>query len=97
MRLESMELPPSLFEKINPFGFSGGIAKSFEWPLWAKAFKQFATPDDKGIGDVVARMIGDENSAKFKVWHLAIFRRTCRCNGRQNLWNMKYPLNLKAT
>ncbi len=68
-----------------------------EWPLWAKALAQFAAPDDKGIGDVVARMIGDENSAKFKAWHLATFGRTCGCNGRQNLWNQKYQLNLKAT
>ncbi len=67
------------------------------WPLWAKALKQLATPQDKGIGDVVERTIGNENSAKFKAWHLATFGRPCGCNGRQNLWNQKYPLNLKAT
>ncbi len=67
------------------------------WPIWAKALANFAILDDKGIGDVVARIIGDENSAKFKAWHLATFGRACGCNGRQNLWNQKYPLNLKAT
>ncbi len=69
--------------------------KSDPWPIWAKTLKQFATPEDKGIGDVVARMIGDENSAKFKAWHLATFGRPCGCNGRQKLWNQKYPLNVK--
>ncbi len=68
-----------------------------QWPPWAKALAQFAKPEDKGIGDVVARTIGDENSAKFKAWHLATFAKPCGCNGRQKLWNQKYPLNLKAT
>ncbi len=70
------------------------LAKSVEqWPLWAKALKQFAKPEDKGIGDVVARMIGDENSAKFKAWHQAAFGKPCNCNARQALWNALYPLN----
>lgn len=63
-----------------------------EWPIWAKALKQFATPEDKGIGDVVARMIGDENSATFKAWHLATFGRPCGCPERRELWNRQYPL-----
>jgi hypothetical protein len=62
------------------------------WPVWARALKQFSTPDDKGIGDVVARMIGDENSMKFKAWHLATFGRPCGCVGRQERWNKQYPL-----
>ncbi len=62
-------------------------------PIWAKALKQFSTPEDKGIGDVVARIIGYENSAKFKAWHLATFGRPCGCNGRQARWNRMYPLN----
>ncbi len=67
-----------------------------DWPMWAKALKQFSTPDDKGIGDVVARMIGDETSEKFKAWHLATFGRPCGCTGRQKLWNTKYPLTSPA-
>ncbi len=68
-----------------------------QWPTWAKALAQFAKPEDKGIGDVVARIIGDERSEKFKAWYLVTFGKPCGCNGRQNLWNTKYPLNLKAT
>ncbi len=71
--------------------------ESPEWPMWAKALAQLATPDDKGIGDVVARIIGDENSAKFSAWHLTTFGRQCGCKGRRHLWNIKYPLNSKAT
>ncbi len=66
--------------------------KPSEWPLWAKAFKAIAKPEDKGIGDVVARLIGDETSSAFKAWHLATFGKPCNCNGRQTRWNRLYPL-----
>ncbi len=62
------------------------------WPIWAKALKQFSKPEDKGIGDVVARMIGEEASAAFKAWHHATFGKPCNCNGRQARWNRLYPL-----
>ncbi len=68
-----------------------------QWPMWANALKQLSTPDDRGVGDIAARIIGDENSATFKAWHLLTFGRPCSCAGRQKLWNQKYPLNLKAT
>ena len=67
-----------------------------QWPIWAKAMKQFAKPEDKGIGDVVARMIGDENSEAFKAWYLATFGKTCGCTGRHARWNAQYPLNETA-
>ncbi len=67
------------------------------WPWWARPLAEFATPEDQGMGDVIARMIGDENSEKFKAWYLVTFGKKCGCNGRHKLWNTKYPLNLKAT
>ncbi len=63
-----------------------------EWPIWAKSLKHFAKPEDSGIGDVVARMIGDEKSAAFKAWHYATFGKPCNCSGRQARWNRLYPL-----
>ncbi len=70
-----------------------GNAHKDTWPIWAKGLKQLATPDDKGIGDVVARIIGDETSAKFKAWHLATFGKDCNCTARQARWNRQFPLN----
>ncbi len=67
----------------------GGVQ---EWPIWAKAMKHFSNPEDKGIGDTVARMIGDEKSEAFKAWHHATFGKPCNCNGRQSRWNRLYPL-----
>lgn len=63
-----------------------------QWPLWAKALKQFSTDADEGIGDVVARIIGDETSEAFKAWHLKTFGKPCNCAGRRNRWNKLYPL-----
>ncbi len=68
-----------------------------QWPLWAKALAIIAKPEDKGIGDVVARTIGAENSEAFKKWYKATTGKNCGCNGRQRRWNIEYPLNLKAT
>ncbi len=63
-----------------------------QWPIWVKALKAMATPEEKGIGDVVARMIGDEKSDAFKAWHLATFGKACNCTARRELWNRLYPL-----
>ncbi len=63
-----------------------------DWPLWAKALAQFSKPEDKGIGDVVRRMIGEENSDAFKKWFKATTGKDCGCTGRQRRWNIEYPL-----
>ncbi len=68
-----------------------------DWPLWAKALAQFSKPEDKGIGDVVRRMIGEENSETFKKWFKATTGKDCGCTGRQRRWNIEYPLTLKAS
>lgn len=64
-----------------------------QWPLWAKAFKQFATENDTGIGDTIARIIGEETSAAFEAWHLATFGKPCGCKGRRKRWNLIYALS----
>ncbi len=79
---------------INGVAQMPGLAQiAHEWPIWAKALKKFATPEDKGIGDVVARMIGDEKSEAFKAWHLVTFGKACNCTDRRERWNRLYPLN----
>ncbi len=80
--------PTSIFPKPVP---------SKDWPLWAKALAMIAKPEDKGIGDVVARTIGSENSDAFKKWYKATTGKDCGCTGRQRRWNIEYPLNLKAS
>ncbi len=63
-----------------------------DWPTWAKGLAWFSKPEDKGIGDVVRRMIGEENSEAFKKWFKATTEKDCGCTGRQRRWNIEYPL-----
>ncbi len=63
-----------------------------EWPLWAKALAMLAKPEDKGIGDVVARTVGAENSEAFKKWFKATTGKDCGCTGRHRRLNIEYPL-----
>ena len=63
-----------------------------QWPLPIKAIALFSIPEDRGIGDVVARVIGPIGGDQFKAWtKLAGF--DCGCGQRQADWNAKYPLN----
>lgn len=81
-------LPPGMNRS-----FAGSIAvPESDWPLWAKALKLLAKPEDKGIGDVVARTIGSETSQAFKTWFKKTFNRDCGCAGRHAQWNAMYPL-----
>jgi len=61
-----------------------------EWPLWAKALKLLSNDKDGGVGDTLARVIGDETSEAFKNWYKATFGKVCGCNGRRIEWNHKY-------
>ncbi len=79
-------------ERRKTSSASIGCYPKDQWPIWAKALKAMATPEDKGVGDVVARMIGYEKSEAFKVWHIATFGRHCNCTARRERWNRLYPL-----
>lgn len=93
-----MEQQQSLFDEIRRRVDARIDAKpvkvtpSVEWPIWAKTLKAMAKPEDKGIGDVVYRMIGDEKSEAFEAWHLATFGKPCDCTARRERWNRLYPL-----
>ncbi len=63
-----------------------------DWPLWAKALAMIAKPEDKGIGDAVARTVGAENSEAFKKWFKATTGKDCGCTGRHRRLNIEYPL-----
>ena len=60
------------------------------WPLWAKTIATLRSPEDKGVGDTVERVIGSDNSEALKKFYLKTFRRVCGCDGRKSEWNMKY-------
>jgi hypothetical protein len=67
------------------------MAKPFnQWPLWAKTLSLVKSDSDKGVGDTIARTIGDSNSAAFKAWYMVTFKRSCGCAARQEKWNKEF-------
>lgn len=70
--------------RVNP-------AIPFEkWPAWAKGVALLKKDCDKGVGDTVERIIGKSNSAAYKAFYLATFKKSCGCSNRKAEWNVKY-------
>lgn len=61
------------------------------WPLWARTMSSLRTPEDKGVGDTVERIIGKDNAEGFKAFYQRTFQRQCGCDGRKQEWNQLYP------
>jgi hypothetical protein len=61
------------------------------WPRWAKLTADLAMPDDKGVGDVVARLASRVGGDAYKRLRKSIGW-PCKCNQRQDALNARYPL-----
>jgi hypothetical protein len=83
--------PMAIIYGNQPRAMVTPIARS-EWPLWAKALLLVAKPEDKGLGDIIARIVGPIGGDAYKAWFQKIFNRTCGCSERQETLNSKYPL-----
>ncbi len=91
--IESVVLDEAAYRELQKkFGSQIQPIPRKDWPIWAKALVMLSKPEDKGIGDVVARTIGAENSQAFKKWFKATTGKDCGCTGRQGRWNIEYPL-----
>jgi hypothetical protein len=62
------------------------------WPVFLTPLKLLAKPEDKGLGDIVAREIGPIGGKAFKKWYKVFFKKGCGCGARQESWNAKWPL-----
>jgi hypothetical protein len=63
-----------------------------KWPAHIKALALLARPEDRGIGDVIARTVGPIGGDLYKEWHQKIFGKPCGCSDRQDNYNQLYPL-----
>ena len=63
-----------------------------EWPLALRPIKLLAKPSDTGLGDIIQRVIGDENSEAFQRWFKEVFKNECGCHRRKEYLNRKFPL-----
>lgn len=53
-----------------------------------------AKPEDRGLGDIIAREIGPVGGDAYKKWYKTIFGVPCGCTERQEDLNLSYPLKI---
>lgn len=87
---EGREPYPNQFTDPATYG-SGGIHSS-KWPLVLQPFRLMIKEGDKGLGDIIHRVIGDGNSEAFKKWHLKVFGAPCGCGERHRKLNVRFPI-----
>lgn len=63
-----------------------------DWPWILVPLKLLAQPEDRGLGDIVARTIGPIGGDAYKAWYLTIFGKSCGCDERQESLNTIFPL-----
>lgn len=74
--------PPTFLQRGKPSPDWGGL----------NFLKLMAKEGDKGMGDIVQRVIGPIGGDAFKKWYKRIFGADCGCKERQEDWNASYPL-----
>lgn len=62
-----------------------------KWPAWAAAAASHATPEDKGVGDTVARFTAASGLKSLVEGVKKLTGRSCGCTARQERWNARYP------
>ncbi len=60
------------------------------WPRWVRLIANQKTPDDSGVGDTVARIIGPVGGHAYKTWFAETFGESCGCVKRQARLNALY-------
>lgn len=61
-----------------------------EWPAWASTVALLRQPEDAGVGDTIARVIGPIGGDAYKSWYQRIIGKPCGCTERQADWNARY-------
>ncbi len=61
------------------------------WPIYLRPLKLFSRPADRGLGDIIHRLLGPMGRV-YPALHLKIFGRDCGCRSRRARWNTRYPL-----
>ena len=79
-----VEAAPASTVKALPFD---------EWPLALQLLAKLAKPTDKGLGDVIERIIGPIGGNAFKTWFKRATGRDCGCGHRKQILNELYPLS----
>lgn len=59
-------------------------------PLWVRAIRRLRTPEDRGVGDTVARIAAKFGGERFKRFSQRIGI-PCGCTRKQAEWNERWP------
>ena len=62
------------------------------WPLLLRPLRTLAQTGDRGLGDIVERVVGPVGGDAYKAWHERVLKRACGCEARQASLNALYPL-----
>ena len=65
------------------------------WPLALAPLKLLAKPGERGLGDIIARLIGPIGGDAYKAWYQKTFGHACGCADRQAGLNARFPLALQ--
>ncbi len=62
-----------------------------EWPWSVRAIAKLRSPEDKGVGDTIARNLSHFGADAFKTIYKNIFSGDCGCGDRQAKLNEAFP------
>lgn len=68
----------------------GHIVSLPKTEAWVRLVRLLRKPQDKGIGDTVARIAARVGGERFKAWSKRIGM-PCGCTERQKAWNERWP------
>jgi hypothetical protein len=75
--------PPPQPWALSPFG------------IMARTLKLLRAPEDVGVGDTLARIVGPIGGDAYKKWYLETFGKSCGCTERQQTLNELFPYEKK--
>lgn len=76
-------------EEFNKIKTARTAGAQTPWPVAVKIIARRKTPEDSGVGDTAARLLGGVGE-KFKLWFFIVFGKSCGCDKRQEWLNNKY-------
>lgn len=76
----------------DPPSYAQRGLKGPNWPLLLQPLKLLAKGGDRGLGDIIERVVGPIGGEAYKKWHLKIFGTSCSCSERRDSLNVDFPL-----
>lgn len=76
----------------DPPSYAERGMKTPTWPMILLPLRLMAKSGDRGLGDIVERVVGPIGGDLYKTWYRKIFGKSCGCQERKENLNADYPL-----